>query len=382
MTTNAAFVVTLYPSDYVPSDQAARVAWLERHGVPPREAQCSVTAPLADFLRVGVDIDVDGTVYVNGQSYGNAAARLYRACRAAAARLATEAGSVPGSLQSAVRAAAFGVAEAEHQEAARLEAERVREVEREAAARRLEEEQRDSERKREAAAFEARVASTTVEQLRAAMLSAGSLARTLPLTVTNAYRMHLGATIYANSLTANAREAAQHLIDVLHTEGDDAEATLLEVALSDEQRERLRAGVLPEAERDEALLVHLCGDDSALFPALTDCGLHAEHDANTCPYDPDEHGVEIDSHDLDSPDLTAAEFARRKAVETHVARRVRDLGEHNEAVRLGLRVAMTYQTERTCCGCKGVGHSRIVMNVLFGLADLVLSRGYVLTEGA
>ncbi len=60
---DATIVVHVQPREAVP-DGAERVAWLERYGVPPAQAEVSVTLPLAEWARLRAPIQEDGTIDV------------------------------------------------------------------------------------------------------------------------------------------------------------------------------------------------------------------------------------------------------------------------------------------------------------------------------
>ena len=59
---DAMITISVSPSEYVPEKPAERVAWLERHGLPPAQRIVQVTASLATWARYGANVGVDGTV--------------------------------------------------------------------------------------------------------------------------------------------------------------------------------------------------------------------------------------------------------------------------------------------------------------------------------
>jgi hypothetical protein len=105
MSINTSTITIKYDPTYaVPSEPAARVAWLERHGVMPREATLTVTLSLRDWLRVRAEISADATA--REPSYKWEQPRIYDAMEKAAQRLVAETGTVVTELPQPILAVA------------------------------------------------------------------------------------------------------------------------------------------------------------------------------------------------------------------------------------------------------------------------------------
>jgi hypothetical protein len=60
---NATLIVELNPQRALPQDQAERIAWFEKFGILPDQAEVRVTADLRDWAAAGFSIQEDGTPY-------------------------------------------------------------------------------------------------------------------------------------------------------------------------------------------------------------------------------------------------------------------------------------------------------------------------------
>jgi hypothetical protein len=94
---DATITVQVYPRHAVP-EGAARVPWLDAHGVPPERAEVQVTLSLTEWARCGVAIDEGGAVDLSrdGRLYEEPAVKTHLLNRILAT--ITETGSVPKAL--------------------------------------------------------------------------------------------------------------------------------------------------------------------------------------------------------------------------------------------------------------------------------------------
>lgn len=339
---NATVEIQVPAAEVPPTDQAKRIAWLERFGKPADGVTC-VTATLREWSAVGADIDPAGNVVIAGgwpTDRSQLAHGVMSSLRDAALQIAHETGSLPATLPEAIRAEVFRaqLAQYEQQQAAIAASNAKREQE----AERVQREQ-EAERDRVLAlvlAVEPHVCAAGIVggewSKQATELLEAAIGETLPSSV------H-----YSDRWTAY-RQRVEAAVNATNAEAFDR---LLGELLSAEQLERYRAGVLPTEERDRVVRDYL-------FAGLEQFSIYSPIHPEVLDHDDDcevDHvKVKVASSEL--PEMTADEYARYKSLVAAWSDRVGPTGEP-------IAVEREPRKHYTTCTCEQNGHVKFGLRI-------------------
>ena len=76
---NAKYEIEIRPDEFLPTNNAERVEWFQKFGIPAPISRVVVEAPLKAWAEAGAEVGVDGAVRVPTYSDGNIYSRLVKA---------------------------------------------------------------------------------------------------------------------------------------------------------------------------------------------------------------------------------------------------------------------------------------------------------------
>lgn len=353
-----AIEITVYDHDIVPTDQPARIAWLNKYGPAPAMTKLTVEHDLSAFARLGLEINVKGQFL----ELDDVPALLRQRLVAASASVARETGAPPAPPTEPLLTQCFDSVFASLQK-------------------------RQEERDRESALRAERAAATATERrerLRA-HLAALTPADVLPersLTATDVDRLsrerftgwlHNATDIRIEPGEVEELLGAAALDDLmsrtiaLHHDRAKRYAALVRKALNDEQWERYDAGYLPTEERDDHIRDYLFGQVTlSRYQLMRTRDLVHDDDCNEAACD-----VTFHASTINHPELTAAEYQRLKQLQQEL----RASPQLSDAT-----ITTEYRQHRSSCRCTGPSHFRDGLRVTVAIAGHTYRREYSLTD--